>query len=222
MPRWAIILCVVLFNSGHNPTPAGDKPTRPGSVWVKPYNRKNGTRVEGHTRSAPSNNKATPAPKQLPQVNSEKKRDTPVPARVPNESQSPEFLPVVMSPGSAANRERWQANGRIAPETIGKLVLKLPGGRLVRHVEQYEEAELFGRKSEVAELLKDDLVVMFGTPVFVAMESVTDEWVYCRPTEGPHIGRLVVVRKWAFKQLTTSELAATLKPSNNPTPRHDK
>lgn len=83
------------------------------------------------------------------------------------------------------------ATHTITPGVRGAITPPVVAGKGGRHVEAYEE----GTAAERAKLVKDGEVFLIDGPTPVAVESTRAGWTYCRPTEGPHKGKLLTVRE---------------------------
>ena len=80
----------------------------------------------------------------------------------------------------------------IMPEKPGSYFVPMPAGRLPEHVVAYEQSA-----NDVARglLVKSGDVCMVNAPTAAMIEMNRDGWSYIRPTEGPHKGKLLVVRE---------------------------
>ena len=74
---------------------------------------------------------------------------------------------------------------------MGESYIPVPAGKVGKHVEAYEVAADAGQKK----LVRDGEVSLIDVPTPVTVEATRDGWVYCRPTEGPLKGKLLVVRE---------------------------
>lgn len=179
----------------------------PKTVHVNSYTKKDGTVVQAHDRapSGPRTGARTSAPSDPPVESRVSARGpaasaTPPPDSV--ESETAAAPPATLTPGSTPTKKREEtpllANGRIVPKRVGTVDIPLPAGKLAVHVEKYEEAIALGRKPAASSLLNDNEVIMIESPTPVAMEAIRGGWVYCRPTEGLHSRRMIVVREQYF------------------------
>lgn len=171
------------------------------SVPVAGYTRKDGTQVQAHTRSAPGarTTARADAPADPPKSARAAARgeSTPESAAL---SDAPDPAPPAPVKPTPVKKSELAAtpNGKIVPRQVGTVVFPVPGGRQAFCVERYEAASAAGRKSATDKLVLDSDVFLIDTATPVANEATHNGWVFCRPTEGPHTRRALVVRAEYF------------------------
>lgn len=168
------------------------------SVPVSSYTRKDGTQVQAHTRAAPGarTTARTDAPADPPTSAraSARGESTPESAAL---TDAPDPAPPAPVKSSPVKKPEVAAtpNGKIVPKQAGAAVFPVPAGKQAFYVERYEAASADGRKSAAYKLVSDDNVVLIDAVTPVANEAIHNGWIFCRPTEGPHTRRALVVRE---------------------------